>query len=154
MSGVFAIDARRYVELAETVISGNLFASPGWNTHMVVYRELKNPAASCRESSTVRNSVNFLIRSLTPQQAAGNALAFAVQPDTKARCSLLVARCWLLVTGYSLLVWRFMKTFTLSLRGAKRQSNLNDVVTFNPSIPSIPAFQHSSIPFLLIEDSL
>ncbi len=26
--------------------------------------ELKNPAASCEESSTVRNSVNFLIRSL------------------------------------------------------------------------------------------
>ncbi|MEA3428946.1 MAG: beta-phosphoglucomutase family hydrolase, partial [Thermodesulfobacteriota bacterium] len=37
--------------------------------------KLKNPVASCRESSTVRNSVNFLIRSLTPPQAAGNALA-------------------------------------------------------------------------------
>jgi hypothetical protein len=47
---------------------------------------LKNPAAplsgisaslhqACRESSTVRNSINFLIRSLTPQQATGNTLA-------------------------------------------------------------------------------
>ena len=40
---------------------------------------LKNPAASCGESSTVRNSVNFLIRSLTLQQSAENALAVAVQ---------------------------------------------------------------------------
>jgi hypothetical protein len=40
---------------------------------------LKIPAASCRESSTVRNAVFFMIRSLTPPQAAGNALAFAVQ---------------------------------------------------------------------------
>jgi hypothetical protein len=32
-----------------------------------------------RESSTVRNSIIFLIRLLTPQQAAGNALAVAVQ---------------------------------------------------------------------------
>jgi hypothetical protein len=30
-------------------------------------------------SSTVRNAVFFRIRSLTPPQAAGNALAFAVQ---------------------------------------------------------------------------
>ena len=36
------------------------------------------PAASCRESPTVRNSIYFLIRSLTPQQATGNALAVAV----------------------------------------------------------------------------
>ena len=36
---------------------------------------LKLPSASSGESSTVRNSVNFLIRSLTPPQAAGNALA-------------------------------------------------------------------------------
>jgi hypothetical protein len=41
--------------------------------------KLKIPAASCRESSTVRNAVIFMIRSLTPPQAAGNALAFAVQ---------------------------------------------------------------------------
>jgi hypothetical protein len=40
---------------------------------------LKIPAASCRESSTVRNAVFFRIRSLTPTQAAGNTLAFAVQ---------------------------------------------------------------------------
>jgi hypothetical protein len=32
------------------------------------------------ESSTVRNAVFFMIRSLTPPQAAGNALAFAVHP--------------------------------------------------------------------------
>jgi len=32
------------------------------------------------ESSTVRNAVFFMIRSLTPPKAAGNALAFAVQP--------------------------------------------------------------------------
>jgi hypothetical protein len=42
-------------------------------------QQLKIPAASCRESSTVRNAVFFMIRSLTPPQAAGNALAFAVQ---------------------------------------------------------------------------
>jgi hypothetical protein len=40
---------------------------------------LKLPVASYRESSTVRNADFFWIRSLTPQQAAGNALAFAVQ---------------------------------------------------------------------------
>jgi len=44
---------------------------------LVKSRGWKHPAASCSESSTVRNSVYFLIRSLTPQQAAGNA--FAVQ---------------------------------------------------------------------------
>ena len=42
--------------------------------------ELKNPAASCRESSTVRTfNLYFYIRLLTPQRAAGNALAVAVQ---------------------------------------------------------------------------
>jgi|GEM_PF-5718595 len=49
-------------------------------TYAVEEREqLKIPAASCRESSTVRNAVYFMIRSLTPPQAAVNALAFAVQ---------------------------------------------------------------------------
>jgi outer membrane lipopolysaccharide assembly protein LptE/RlpB len=43
------------------------------------YHKIEDPAASCRESSTVRNSIVFLIRSLTPQQAAGNALAVSVQ---------------------------------------------------------------------------
>jgi len=46
-------------------------------------RTFEDPAASCRECSalrqcfaaTVRNSIIFLIRSLTPQQAAGKALA-------------------------------------------------------------------------------
>nr|QNO45249.1 hypothetical protein EANENNMH_00005 [Methanosarcinales archaeon ANME-2c ERB4]QNO46892.1 hypothetical protein EAHOLGKO_00003 [Methanosarcinales archaeon ANME-2c ERB4] len=47
--------------------------------------QLKNPAASCRESSTVRNSINFLIRSHSPQQAAGNALAVAVQNNPGSR---------------------------------------------------------------------
>jgi hypothetical protein len=37
--------------------------------------KLKIPAASCRQSSTVRNAVFIMIRSLTPPQAAGNALA-------------------------------------------------------------------------------
>jgi hypothetical protein len=41
---------------------------------------IEDPAASCRESSTVRTFYPFFqIRSLTPQQAAGNALAVAVQ---------------------------------------------------------------------------
>jgi hypothetical protein len=49
-------------------------------------RVLKILAASCRESSTVRNAVFLMIRLLTPPQAAGNALAFAVQmsPITEA----------------------------------------------------------------------
>ena len=42
-------------------------------------KKIEDSLPSCRESSTVRNSVNFLIHSLTPQQAAGNALAVAVQ---------------------------------------------------------------------------
>ena len=46
--------------------------------------ELKLPAASSRESSTVRNSVNFLIHSPTPPQAAGNALAVQFKPHNKA----------------------------------------------------------------------
>jgi hypothetical protein len=40
---------------------------------------LRNLAASSEQSSTVRNSVYFLIRSLTPTQATGNALPVAVQ---------------------------------------------------------------------------
>ncbi len=44
---------------------------------------LKLPVASYRESSTVRNADFFWIRSLTPQQATGNALAFAVQTDLR-----------------------------------------------------------------------
>jgi hypothetical protein len=48
-------------------------------------RRLKIPAASCWESSTVRNVVYFFIRSLTPPQAAGNALAFAVQKNNDRR---------------------------------------------------------------------
>jgi hypothetical protein len=36
---------------------------------------LNLPAASCKESSPVRNLSIFLIRSLTPQQATGNAHA-------------------------------------------------------------------------------
>ena len=40
---------------------------------------MKNPATSCMVSSTVRNSIILLISSLTPQQAAGLALAVAVQ---------------------------------------------------------------------------
>ncbi len=59
---------------------------PTWQTYQFP-DQLKNPAASCsppQADSTVRNSVNFLIRSLTPQSAkalwrTGNALAVAVQ---------------------------------------------------------------------------
>jgi hypothetical protein len=51
---------------------------------------LKLPAASCRESSTVRNAAIFQIRLLTPQQAAGNALAIAVQNEHY--CSLASGR--------------------------------------------------------------
>jgi hypothetical protein len=40
--------------------------------------------------STVRNWALFSIRSLTPQQAAGNALAFAVQAEKLS--AVLVAR--------------------------------------------------------------
>jgi hypothetical protein len=37
---------------------------------------LKLPAASCRESSKCKELIHFIVvRSLTPQQAAGNALA-------------------------------------------------------------------------------
>ena len=54
------------------------FLSPNFDD-LVKSHEWKLPAASCRESSTVRNISHFLIRSLTPQQAAGNALAVAVQ---------------------------------------------------------------------------
>ncbi|MDO9566386.1 MAG: amidohydrolase family protein [Candidatus Desulfaltia sp.] len=49
---------------------------------------LKLPAASSGESSTVRNSVNFLIRSLTPPQAAGNALAVQFRPWVKQLINL------------------------------------------------------------------
>ena len=42
---------------------------------LVKSHEWKLPAVNCRESSTVRNISHFLIRSLIPQQAAGNALA-------------------------------------------------------------------------------
>jgi hypothetical protein len=49
-------------------------AASGWAP-----KTLKLPVASYRESSTVRNADFFWIRSLTPPQAAGSALAFAVQ---------------------------------------------------------------------------
>jgi hypothetical protein len=52
-------------------------ASP--NKRVIFALQLKLPAASCRESSTERNVVFFMIRSLPPPQAAGTALAFAVQ---------------------------------------------------------------------------
>ena len=57
---------------------------------------LKNPAASCRESSTVRNSINFLIRSLTPQQTAGLALAvqFKGLPRSMKTADIRVAFAW------------------------------------------------------------
>ena len=62
------------------------------------YDGLKLPAASCRECSalrqcfaaTVRNFTIFWIRSLTPQQAAGNALAVAVQRPLVVDLSALV----------------------------------------------------------------
>jgi hypothetical protein len=39
---------------------------------------LKLPAASCRESSKCKELIHFIVvRSLTPQQATGNALAIA-----------------------------------------------------------------------------
>jgi hypothetical protein len=48
----------------------------------------EDPAASCRESSTVRNPAFFKIRSLTPPQAAGNGLAFAVQLAPAVQASI------------------------------------------------------------------
>jgi len=57
----------------------SIYKSHATPDHGLRRRFWRFPAASCRESSTVRNPVFIMIRSLTPPQAAGNALAFAVQ---------------------------------------------------------------------------
>jgi hypothetical protein len=44
-----------------------------------VWNGMEDPCSKLQGSSTVRNAVFIMIRSLTPPQAAGNALAFAVQ---------------------------------------------------------------------------
>jgi len=46
---------------------------------------LKLPARSCGESSNARNSLSISIRSLTPQQAAGHALAVHFQFEAPGR---------------------------------------------------------------------
>jgi len=73
----FCADAAQHqhaeFDLTGEVTDGRPFSAP--NTPDVIE---EYPAASCRESPTVRNFIYFLIRSLTPQQATGNALAVAV----------------------------------------------------------------------------
>jgi predicted HTH transcriptional regulator len=63
------------------------FIKGGWGDlgsgSYISYKGIEDPCSKLQGSSTVRNAVFFMIRSLTPPRAAGNELAFAVQrPET------------------------------------------------------------------------
>jgi hypothetical protein len=78
--------------MRQGIDKGHLFEMPQGKSPILFMIEAY-PAASCSPASagfTGRNSIHFLIRSLTPQQdfdefsrvAAGDALAVAVQSST------------------------------------------------------------------------
>jgi hypothetical protein len=50
----------------------------------MVWNGMEDPCSKLQRSSTLRNAVSIMIRPLTPPQAAGDRLAFAVQKKSIA----------------------------------------------------------------------
>jgi len=80
-------------------------------------QQLKNPAASCsppQADSTVRNSVNFLIRSLTPQSANPPEPFGGLADGECARCCSSICSNFSGKSNFKFTVYKFFGKQTMN----------------------------------------